>query len=190
MEANFADVLEEGETVDRFVEVTAKGRGMAARSRDYVIPIAKRYVQKHQQHLFQIQKMRRETDPDVNDDDASVVVNVAAVAAPSATPSVTPLTNDMFNDDEWNKELEDIEVEEIDGTWRNITVFRSKTNRDHVCLWFGGIEYEGIDPAHPYSYCSRTELLEDDEGFSINWRTVGVDNDSSDDDDDEEEEGY
>ena len=165
METNFADVLEEGETVDKFVQVAGKGRGMAARSRDYVSPIAIRYVQKHQQHLFQIQKMRRE--------------NVAASPAP------TPLTNDLFDDGDWSKELEDIEVEEIDGTWRNVTVFRSKTNHGHVCLWFGGVEYEGIDPEHPYSYCPRTETLEDDEGYDINWRTLGVENDSSEDEEDD-----
>ena len=52
-----------------------------------------------------------------------------------------------------------------------------------LCLWFGGDEYQGIDPDHPYSYCPHTESLEEDEGYDINWRTVGVDNDSSDDDD-------
>ena len=180
MESNFADVLEDGETVDKFVQVAGKGRGMAARSRNYVSPIAVRYVQKHQQHLFLIQKMRRETDADVVDEGATCpIANVTMVD----TPSPTPLTNKTFDDGDWSKELEDIEVEEIDGTWRNVTVFRSRTNQDHVCLWFGGDEYEGIDPDHPYSYCPRTESLEDDEGYDINWRTVGVDNDSSDDDD-------
>ena len=51
--------------------------------------------------------------------------------------------------------------------------------------------YSTVDPDHPYSYCPRTELFEDDEGYySINWRTVGVDNDSGDDNEEEEEEGY
>ena len=56
-----------------------------------------------------------------------------------------------------------------------------------MCLWFGGDEYEGIgiDPAHPYAYCTHSECLEDDEGYDINWRAVGVENESSDDDDDD-----
>ena len=54
-----------------------------------------------------------------------------------------------------------------------------------VCLWFGKNEYEGIDPDSPYRYCSRSEMLEDDEGFDINWRVKGVENDCDDDDDDD-----
>ena len=184
MESNFADILEEDETVDKFVQVTAKGRGMAVRSRNYVLPIAKRFVYKHQKHLFEIQKVRRETEPaPTEDDDPSTVSGPMSILS---TPLTTPSTSEIFNDDDWTKELTDIKVEEMDGEWRNVTLFRSKLNRDHVCLWFGGEEYEGIDPEHPYSYCSLTESLEDDEGFSINWRTVGIDQDSGDDDDEED----
>ena len=81
MEANFADILEEGDTVDKFVQVSGKGRGMAARSRDYVRPIAARYVQSHCQHLLQLQTLRRETEP----------INITATAAvPAAAPVTTP----------------------------------------------------------------------------------------------------
>ena len=86
----------------------------------------------------------------------------------------------MFNDDVWDKELDGIEVQELDDTWRAVTLFRHKTNTEHVCPWFGGVEHEDIDPLHPYTCCSRTETLEDDEGYDINWRVIGVENDTSD----------
>ena len=36
-----------------------------------------------------------------------------------------------------------------------------------------------IAPSRSYSFDPRSETLEDDEGFDINWRIVGVDNDGS-----------
>lgn len=173
METNFMDVLVEGETTVQFIESMAKGRGMAERAREYVRPIAIRYVKAHQTHLFQLQAARR--DPDF-----TTVVN-ASVNVP------TPHADNIFNDDEWTKELDGIEVQELEGEWRKVTVFRNRGRPSHVCLWFGGDEYEGIDPRRPYAYDSRTECLEDDEGFDIHWRTVGVDQSDSEDSDDDEE---
>ena len=98
--------------------------------------------------------------------------------------SVEPLT-DVFVDEEWMTELNDVEVQEIDGTWRGVTLFRHRVNRDHVCMWFGETEYEGMDKDHPYRFCPRSEILEDDDGFEINWRVKGVENDDEDDDDDD-----
>ena len=170
METNSADMLEAGESLSKFVQVAAKGKGMAERSRGYVRPIAVRYLQKHQQHLFAIQAMRRSPD----------AVEVEPVQIPTVT---APQTNDLFVDNDWNTEIEGVEVQEIDGAWRSATLFRHKTNRDHVCIWFGGVEYEGLDPSHPYFYDSRSETLEDDEGCDINWRITGVDNDSDSDSD-------
>ena len=149
------------------------GKGLAERSRAYVKPIAMRYVTTHQQHLFDIQAMRRSP-------------NAVNVGASLQIPDITPPTNDMFNDDDWNLELKDVEVQEADGTWRNVTLFRHKVNTNHVCIWFGNLEYEGIDPSQPYTFNPRTESLEDDEGFSINWRFVSADSDSSSDDDDDD----
>ena len=171
METNFMDVLVEGETTIKFIVVMATGHGMTERSRSYVRPIAIRYVKTHQKHLFQLQAARR--DPNFT------VVDVS-VSAPS------PQVNDLFDDDEWSKELDGIEVQESDGEWRKITLFRNRTNTNHVCLWFGGDEYEGLDPSRPYAYESQTETLEDDEGFDINWRTLGVDNEDSEDSEDDE----
>ena len=79
--------------------------------------------------------------------------------------------------------LDGVEVQELDGTWRGVTVFRHKTNTEHVCIWFGGDGYEVIDPTNPYAYDSRSETLEDDEGCDIYWRVIGVDNDSDEDGD-------
>ena len=157
--------------MQKFVEVVAKGKGMAARSRAYVTPIAVRYVQKHQMHLFDIQAMRRSPG--------------TVTTVPVQMPDTTSTPNDMFNDAEWDLELKDVEVQEIDGTWRNVVLFRNKTDANRVCIWFGEEEYEGIDPSRPYSFDPRSETLEDDEGFDMNWRIVGVDNDSSSEDDDE-----
>ena len=75
----------------------------------------------------------------------------------------------------------------LDRSRLHPTVFRNRGRPSHVCLWFGGDEYEGIDPRRPYAYDSRTECLEDDEGFDIHWRTVGVDQSDSEDSDDDEE---
>ena len=63
-------------------------------------------------------------------------------------------------------------------------MFRHKINRDQVYIWFGKTEYEGINTDHPYRYryCPRSEILEDDDGYEINWRVKGLENDSEDDD--------
>ena len=113
---------------------------------------------------------------------------------PSSTTNMLPqfparggITNGLFNDDDWQKKLHGIEVQDLDDTWRVVSLFRHKTNTEHVCLWFGGNEYEGIDPLHPFACCSRTETLEDDEGYDIHWRVIGVENDTSDDDEEEED---
>ena len=100
-------------------------------------------------------------------------------------PSITPVcaSGDVFNDAEWEIELEGVEVQELDETWRSVTIFRHLSERDRVCLWFGEDEYEGIDKDKPYRYCQRSEVLEDDEGEDINWRMEGEDNDDDDDDD-------
>ena len=74
----------------------------------------------------------------------------------------------MFVDRDWSVELEDVQVQEIDGTWRDATVYRHKYNRDHVCIYFGDQEYEGID--RPYSYTSSIEELLDPDGETIKWR--------------------
>ena len=33
------------------------------------------------------------------------------------------------------------------------------------------VECKGLDPWRPYVYDPRSEALEDDEGYDINWRT-------------------
>ena len=50
-------------------------------------------------------------------------------------------------------------------------------------MWFGGVEYEGIDPVWPHTYCPDDEFLQDDESYGINWRVVGADHDSDSDED-------
>ena len=111
--------------------------------------------------------------------------NAPVSAAASASVSTAP---QLFVDDEWTKELEDIEVEEVDGEWKKVTMFRNKVRPNHVCLWFGGDEHEGIDPHKPCTHDSRIECLEDDEGFDINWRTIiGVDQSDSESSDDDDE---
>ena len=36
---------------------------------------------------------------------------------------------------------------------------------------------------HPYQYCPTTEILMNDEGFDINWRVQGLENDDDDEED-------
>ena len=102
-----------------------------------------------------------------------------------ATTSAVEIGN-VFVDAHWTTELSGIQVQELDGTWRDVTVFRNKQDQDHVCLWFGENEYEGTDPNHPYRYCPRTETLEDDEGFDINWRMKDLENEYEDYDHEDE----
>ena len=111
-----------------------------------------------------------------------VTMTVTTTASPEAA-----MTDDVFVDAHWTTELSEIQVQEIDGTWRDVTVFRNKQDKQHVCLWFGGTEYEGTDPDHPYYYCPRSESLEDDEGFEINWRIKGLENDREEDEDEDED---
>ena len=104
--------------------------------------------------------------------------------------SATAASSDLFDDGEWKVELEGVEVQELDGSWRSVTLFRNVGDEAHVCLWFGNDEYEGIDRDRPYRYCPRTEIMEDDEGDDINWRMKGLDNDDDadvDDDDDDDD---
>ena len=77
-------------------------------------------------------------------------------------------------------------MQEVSGEWRPVTLFRNKIKSTQICLWFGVEEYEGLDHRRPYAYDPRTESLEDDEGFEINWRTVGVDNEDSEENNDYE----
>ena len=83
--------------------------------------------------------------------------------------------------------MENIEVQELDMTWKGATLFHNIKDPTHVCIWFGKDEYEGIDPQHPYRYCPRAEILWDDEGYDINWRVQGIENDSDEDDDDDDQ---
>ena len=116
---------------------------------------------------------------------ATAVTSESPAAVAVATPSTTALSDStaLFDDTEWEIELEGVEVQELDETWRGVTIFRHVIERERVCMWFGEDEYEGIDKDKPYRYCSQSEVLEDDEGEDINWRMQSEDNDDDDDDD-------
>ena len=163
METSFPDILHEDESVAGYVQVAGKGKGLVQRAREYVRGIAKRYVCEHHQQLMELQHVRRlpANSVSVNTIAPSTMSALATVTLSSSAPS-------MFNDNDWTTVFEDIQVQEVDGTWRDVTLFRSVRDAEHVCIWFGGDEYEGIDPSHPYRWCPRTEILEDDEGFDIN----------------------
>ena len=138
---------------------------------------------------LEIQQARRRPAVDTDDPQPTVTdtpepTEPTGVTTASASTSV--ITRDLFEDDHWTVEVTDVQVEELDGTWRDVALFRSKLDQERVCLWFGQDEYEGLDPDRPYRYCLRSETLEDDEGFDINWRIKGVENDDEDDEEDEE----
>jgi hypothetical protein len=211
MENNFPDVLNDGETVLQFVDVTAKGKGQTNRARGYVRPLALRYVTLHQQLQLEIQQARRQPAVTPVDPQPAVAATPAVLTTPvsraatasaalasvstasavalasvSTTSAVAVSTaSNLFVDAHWSTELTDVEVEELDGTWREATIYRHKLDEVRVCLWFGQSEYEGLDPDRPYRYCPRAESLEDDEGFDINWRIKGVENDDEDEEDDD-----
>ena len=75
------------------------GQGMTARARSSVTPIALRYVKAHQQHLFHLQTMRR--DPGF----------VAASAMQIIDNTLVQSNCGSFNDSEWIKESDNIEVQ-------------------------------------------------------------------------------
>ena len=116
---------------------------------------------------------------------SAATIPASSVTAPVSTSPAREVS--VFVDSHWSLELENLEVQELDGTWRGVTLFRHKQEPTRVCLWFGEEEYEGIDSSHPYQYCPSTENLMDDEGFDINWRVQGLENDDDDDEYDEED---
>ena len=214
METNFPDVLRADESTTNYVEAAGKGKGLVKRARDYVRPIATRYVEQCQQQLLEVQSARRQhgdttsaaaaetptstrsartasTETAVATRSARTASTETAAATRSARAASTETavaTASSFHDDQWTTVFDDetlIQVEELDGTWRDATLFRSVKDNTDVCIWFGEDEYEGIDPAHPYKYCVRTEILEDDEGFDINWRMKSIDDDGDEDDDED-----
>lgn len=90
MITSYPDILNEGETIEKFVEVTAIGKGKTDRSRAYVRGIAIRYVEKHGQHHFEMQKARRLP---LSQSPTPTPAAAAAVTTPEAvTPAVTPVT--------------------------------------------------------------------------------------------------
>ena len=179
METNFPDCLNEGETVEKFLETVDKGKGQTARARTYVRAIAFRYVQRHAQIQLEVQTTRRQPlEPHTDSVEATAAVSATVPVPASASPGAS-----VFVDAHWSRELENIEVQELDGTWRGVTLFRHKQEPTRVCIWFGKEEYEGIDQSHPYQYCPNTEILMDDEGFDINWSVQGLENDDDDEED-------
>ena len=193
MENNFQDILREGESVSQFTERVSTGKGKTQRARDYIRPIAFRYVERHEKFKFEVQAARRQPAAPAADTTTAPAptADATTVPAPTADATTAPAPAETFVDANWVCELEDIEVQELDGTWRGVTIFRNKQDPNHVCMWFGNDEYEGIDKDHPYEYCPRTEILLDDEGYDINWRMQGLENgddsDCDDDDDDDDD---
>ena len=60
MMTSFPDVLNNGESVQQFVEVAATGRGTTMRARACVTPIATRFLHRHQSVMFELQVARRQ----------------------------------------------------------------------------------------------------------------------------------
>ena len=59
MDTSFPDVLDDNQSVVEYLEVVANGKGKTSRARRYVEPIARRYIDRHQRVLFEIQSARR-----------------------------------------------------------------------------------------------------------------------------------
>jgi len=199
METIYPDVLAADEAVSKLIEAAGTGKGKTDRARSYTLPIAVRFVDRHQQQQFEIQSARRRVNDDDDEEEEPAntpapVLTPASVLTPATATTSSPaasaggaIADDVFVDADWSLELEDIEVQELNGTWRQVNVFRHLIDPTRVCIWFGDKEYEGIDPSRPYNYCPRTEILEDDGGYDINWRVKGLDNDDDDDDDDDDD---
>ena len=122
MVRDFPDVTDETETVTQFLQVAAVGKGKTKRARAYIRPIALRYVEGHQQLQMEIQQSRRQSG-------GPTTVETTPTTDPT-TPSELEVeaveTSDVFVDAHWTTALSEIQVQEVDGTWRDVTVFRNK----------------------------------------------------------------
>ena len=58
-----------------------------------------------------------------------------------------------------------LEVQEEDGSWEKVTIFRHKVTKG-VCLFFGGSDYEGL----PDLFTFIDGVLRDDDGEEIKTR--------------------
>ena len=77
-----------------------------------------------------------------------------------------------FNERAYAKQQEMVEVKEVDGKWREVTVYKPKADSQRIVLHVGGTEYEGLGPLR---YTSKKErgnrlVMRDEDGDVIEWR--------------------
>jgi len=73
----------------------------------------------------------------------------------------------VWNKKDYEAKAVTLEIEEEDGTWREVTLYRRK-NSNEVVLWFGGEEYEGTNGG----YTLENDKITDPDGDLIphrNW---------------------
>jgi len=96
---------------------------------------------------------------DVSEDDEDAMDD----AGPSSTE---------FRDKDY-KEEQKVEVQEEDGRWRKVTIYRQKRDPERVVIFFGGTEYEGLSEKYSFEEEEEegTKVLRDGDGDEIKHRT-------------------
>lgn len=56
-------------------------------------------------------------------------------------------------------------VDEFEAGWRLTTLYQLRSDHSKVCLFFGGVEYEGLDP--PYSLVDG--VIRDGDGVRVEF---------------------
>ena len=75
--------------------------------------------------------------------------------------------DDLGMDDTQYDFVDNLEVQEEDGSWEKVSIHRHKISKG-VCLLFGGSDYEGL----PDLYTFIDGVLRDDDGNEIKTRTL------------------
>ena len=73
----------------------------------------------------------------------------------------------LFTDSDYHK-MARIQVLEEDGAWRPATLYQHKQKQNHIVLYFGDSEYEGLDM--PYHYGSQPRTVLDCDGDIVQTR--------------------
>ena len=60
-----------------------------------------------------------------------------------------------------------IEIQEDDGSWVEVVIYRHKVDSNICCVYFGHGEYEGF-PSDAYSF--DNEVLRDNDGDDVVYR--------------------
>ena len=132
---------------------------------------------KHRPHVLELQRTRSrlavtlESGGEGGDETQVSVVGSTSVEEESEEESDEDIDEEIdvvFNDDDWQNVKCNIQIQEEDGEWVDVVIYRHITDTNKCCVYFGSGEYEGF-PNHPYSFDVH-EVLRDSDGDEIIYR--------------------